>query len=234
MITDLLKNVAGRYFPKCYDESMRWDGHEIVEAVAGHLERLARADDLEQAVYSIDRLEELELHPLIHAGLREAGFGTHPEQRYPSERTGRRKSEGKRCDAVLTPDDLPLAEPGAEATLFADENAVALEAAFWLEIKTVAQYTTEGPFARYGSELLATVSQDIRKLAQDRAIFHAGLLLVLFTESQEIAEHDLQAWYDRVLQRGYPVAPAIRHGFALTDRMGNGWCAVALFPVRRL
>lgn len=213
---------------------MRWNGLEIVEAVAEHLERLARADDDEQAVYSIDRLEELQLHPLIQTGLRAAGFGVHPEQRYPGDRTSRRRSEGKRCDVVLTPDGLPLSEPDAEATLFADPHAVALEAAFWLEIKTVAQHTTEGPFPRYSSELLATVSQDIRKLAQDRAIYHAGLLLVLFTESREIAEHDLKAWYDRVLQRGYPVAPAIEHGFKLTDRLGNGWCACAMFPVRRL
>ena len=135
---------------------------------------------------------------------------------------------------VLTPDGRSLAEPDAEATLFADPDAVPLEQAYWLEIKTVAQYTTEGPFARYSSELLAPVARDIRKLAQDPVIFHAGLLLVLFVESAEIAEHDLDAWYRRVLQRGYPVAPGIRRGFDLTDRLGNAHVAVALFPIRRL
>lgn len=212
-----------------------WDVVRITEAVATSLQHEAQARDAEQAVYGIDVLDELQLHPLIQRGLRQAGFGVHPEQAYPSDRVRRRrKSEGKRCDIVLTRDDAPLLDPEAEQTLFGTDDAVPLDAACWLEVKTVSQFTVEGPFPRYSAELLQPVTRDIRKLAQDPAIFHAALLLVLFTADAAIATHDLAAWEQRALQRGYPVAPPIVRDFAITDRIGNAHLSVALFAVRRL
>ncbi|MHB1155797.1 MAG: hypothetical protein ACYC26_03050 [Phycisphaerales bacterium] len=214
---------------------MGWNAYDIVEAVTSGLRRRAAALDQEQAVYGIDVLDELQLHPLIQQSLRDAGFGVWPEQPYPSDRPRKKmKQSAKRCDVVLTPDDRPLMDPDAETTLFEPRDAVVMEAAFWLEIKTVSQFTTEGPFARYSAELLSPVSQDIKKLAGDPLIFHAGLLLVLFTETRAVAEHDLAAWFERVLKRGYPVAQAVMNGFELNDRMGNGYVTVALFTVRRL
>ena len=217
---------------------MQWNITDIVETVAAGLQRQARADDAEQAVYSIDALDELGLHPLIQQALRQAGYGVWPEQRYPSQRAAsgrKRKSEGKRCDLVLTHEHpQSLVDPDAEATLFGDPEALPLEAAYWLELKTVSQFTTEGPFPRYSAELLSPVSQDIRKLAQDRLIFHAGLMLILFTADDMVAKHDLRAWEDRCLKRGYPVVSPVVRSFKLVDRLGNGLCSVALFPVRRL
>src|SRR5690349_11584302 len=82
---------------------MNWNVTEIVDAITDALRDAAREKDREQAVYGIDDLTELKMHPLIHAALRGAGYGVWPEQTYPSARTGRkRKSEGKRCDIVLT------------------------------------------------------------------------------------------------------------------------------------
>jgi hypothetical protein len=209
-----------------------------VEAVAGGLRRRAEADDQEQAVYSIDRLDELQLHAIIQQSLRDAGLGVWPEQRYPSQRASsgrKKKSEGKRCDIVLTHEQqVQLVDPDAEATLFSPPEALPLEAAYWLEVKTVAQFTIEGPFAHYSKELLSPVSRDIRKLAQDPLIFHAGLLLVLFTMDRLVAEHDLKAWESKCLSKGLPVASPTVRDFKLLDRMGNGLCSVALFPVRRL
>lgn len=214
---------------------MRWNVSDIVDAVGEGLVRAARDRDQEQAVYGLDVLDELRLHPLILSSLREAGFGVWPEQRYPSDRTARRsKSIGKRCDVVLTPDGRPLLDPDAERTLFGDEEAVVLEAAYWLEVKTVAQFTVDGPFGRYAAELLSPVSQDIRKLSRDRLIFHAGLLLVLFTADRATAEHDLRAWEIRCLAKGYPVAPPVTRHIPIADRIGNSHLSVAIFPVRRL
>jgi len=215
---------------------MSWDLVHITEAVADGLQRTAEADDAEQAIYSLDALDELGLHPLIGRSLEAAGYGTHPEERYPSERGNRRRkrSEGQRCDLVLTPDQRPLTDPNAEATLFTPTDAVCLESAFWLEIKTVAQFTTEGPFPHYSKELLSPVSKDLRKLAADRLIFHAGLLLVLFTADEATAAHDLDAWEQSCLRKGYPVAPPIARHIPITDRLGNAHMAVALFAVRRL
>jgi hypothetical protein len=215
---------------------MAWDVVEIVESVADHLRARARADDVEQAVYSIDALEELQLHPLIQQGLRAAGFGVWPEQRYPGDRMSRRRSEGRRCDIVLTPDGLPLAEPDAEATLFADERAVPLAAAFWLEIKAVSQYYPGGPSGPggYSGKLMQPPASDIRKLAGDHLLYHAGVMIVLFTADAQIARHDLAVWERRALDKGYGVAPPILRMFQINDRLGNGCCSVALFPVRRL
>jgi len=214
---------------------MRWDAVDILEAVSGALSRQAQQRDDEQAVYGIDALDELGLHPLIQTGLRDAGYGVWPEQTFASDRTGRRKkSQGKRCDIVLTPDARPLVDPEAEATLFSPADAVALESAFWLEVKTVSMFTVDGPFARYSAELLSPVRNDVRKLAQDAMIYHAGLLLVLFTVDHDTAEHDLDAWEKRVLSKGYPVAPPIVAHTPITDRLGNAHMTCALFPVRRL
>src|ERR1051325_300968 len=104
---------------------MRWNTSEILDAVARGLEDAASKHDREQAVYGIDTLDELGLHPLIRQSLSAAGFGVWGEQCYPADRTGRRtKSIGKRCDLVLTPDRRPLLEPDAEATLFSSDEAV--------------------------------------------------------------------------------------------------------------
>ncbi|MBI1372016.1 MAG: hypothetical protein GC159_04555 [Phycisphaera sp.] len=214
---------------------MHWDHVDICEAVHAGLLKCAQEIDAEQAVYGIDALDELGLHPLIQQPLRDAGFGVWPEQAYPSDRIGRkRRSEGKRCDIVLTPDERELVDPEAEATLFEPPDTVALESAYWLEIKTVSQYTTDGPFPHYSKELLSPVREDLRKLAQDPLIYHSGLMLVLFTEDPRVAQHDLELWEMRCLQKGYPIAPPVRRDFAITERMGNALCTVALFPVRRL
>ena len=210
-----------------------WSAVEIVEAVVEGLGRRARALDEEQAVYGLDSLDELGLHPVIQEALRQAGWGIWPEERYPGDQIRPRRSQGKRCDVVLTPQPhLALRDPLAAGTLFAGQDTVEVEEAYWLEIKTVAQYECGGPFARYSAELLAPVVEDVGKLWRDESIRHGGLLLVLFTQTQETAEHDLAIWHDRCLNRGYPVATGIVRGFALTDRIGNGWCAAALYCVR--
>lgn len=212
---------------------MQWSIGDIADAVEAGLKRRASEDDLAQAVYGIDSLDELGLHPLIAEALRGAHFGAWAEQRYPGHQHKRKKSEGLRCDLVLTREGLPLREGEARGTLFEDTTPAAdAEAAYWLEIKTVAQFETGEAFKRYSSELLSPVAADIKKIWQDGVIAHGGLLIILFTASQEIAEHDLAVWQQRCLERGYPVSwPAVR-GFAINDRIGNGWCAIAVFGVR--
>lgn len=211
---------------------MRWSTADIADAVEAGLRQRARADDLEQAVYGFDALDELGLHPLIHHALRNAGFGVWPEQRYPGHWHKQKRSEGLRCDVVLTAGGRPLREPEVKGTLFDTPDAQDPEAAYWLEIKTVAQFETAGAFQRYTSELLSPVAADVKKIWNDSVIRHGGLLLVLFTQDQQTAEHDLIAWHQRCLERGYPVGPPALRGFAVTDRIGNAWCALGVFGVR--
>ncbi|MEX0886920.1 MAG: hypothetical protein WD009_10825 [Phycisphaeraceae bacterium] len=212
---------------------MHFSAADIADAVHAGLHARARADDVEQAVYSLDSLDELALHPIIRAALSDAGYGALPERRYPGAWNRRRKSEGQRCDLVLTPEHRPLRDPELAGTLFATAlDAVDADQACWLEIKTVAQYESAGPFKRYASELLAPVTADVGKLERDEVIRHAALLLVLFTASQEIAEHDLAAWHERCLTRGHLISPPAARMFALTDRIGNACCATAVFKIR--
>ncbi len=207
---------------------------DIADAITAGLKARAALDDLEQAVYGSDSLPELKLHPLVQAALREAGYGVFPEQRYPSDWINPKRSEGLRCDVVLTRDagGPGLRDPRTRGTLFDTLDAVDPEAAYWLEVKTVSQHTTDGPFRGYSRELLSPVADDVKKLWADSLIFHSGLLLLLFTESREVAEHDLLAWFDRCLKRGYPVASPSARGFEIGNRIGNGWCEVAVFGVR--
>lgn len=217
---------------------MRWSISDIADAIEAGLRARAAADDAEQAVYGFDTLAELDLHPLLQQALRTAGFGVWPEQRYPSDRERGRKSEGKRCDIVLTPappvgeEPLPVRDPELRGTLFEGADACDPEDAYWLEVKTVAQHETTGPFARYAAELLAPVAHDVRKLWSDPLVHHGGLLIVLFTAEPRVAEHDLMVWHERCLQKGFPVGPPALRGVELTDRVGNAWCQVAVFGVR--
>jgi len=206
----------------------------LADAIADGLKARANADDEEQAVYGFDSLAELKLHPLVRQSLKAAGYGVFPEQRYPSDWGNPRHSEGMRCDVVITEDAAGpcLRDPRLRGTLFDTLGAIDPEDAYWLEIKTVSQHTTNGPFRGYSRELLAPVADDVKKLWADGLIFHCGLLLILFTETREVAEHDLLAWFDRCLKHGYPVASPSARGFPITNRIGNGWCAAAVFGVR--
>ena len=74
--------------------------------------------------------------------------------------------------------------------------------------------------------------KDVKKIWSDGIIQHGGLLILLFTQTQEIAEHDLAVWHERCLRKGFPVGvPAVR-GLPICDRIGNAWCSVAVFGVR--
>jgi hypothetical protein len=212
---------------------MPWSPADIADAIYTGLKQRAAEDDLEQAVYGFDALDELGMHPIVHQSLRDAGYGVWPEQRYPGDREGsRKKSQGKRCDVVITRDGRPLRDPHAKSTLFDSPNAVDMQDAYWLEIKLVAQFEKTGPFKRYSSELLSPVAHDVKKLWNDGDIYHSGLLLILLTINEEVAAHDLYAWHRKCLEKGYPVAVPAARGFRITDRIGNGYCIAAVFGVR--
>lgn len=211
---------------------MRWSTPDIADAVTIGLQAQAAREDAEGAVYGFDALDELGLHPIIQHSLTESGFGVWPEQRYPGHQQKKKRSEGQRCDVVLTPDGRELRSESVRGTLFDSGDSIDPQGAYWLEIKTVAQYETSGPFSRYSAELLAPVAKDVKKIWSDGLIQHGGLLIVLFTEEQAIAEHDLAVWHERCLRKGFPVGlPAVR-GLPISDRIGNTWCSVAVFGVR--
>jgi hypothetical protein len=208
---------------------------DIADAIEAGLRDRCAQIDLEQAVYGLDALDELALHPIIAESLRtRGGFGVHREQRYPGDRLRRRFSEGERCDFVLTADHRELVKEDARGTLFDSPDALGLDEAFWLEAKIVSQFTCEGPNHNYSSQLLSTVRSDIVKLAKDPGILQAGLLIVLFVRDEAVASNDLDIWQNRCIARNLPIGAPARRTLPITDRQGNAQCAIAVYPVAHL
>lgn len=110
--------------------SHTWHGSLILGGLVGALAARERSLVREQAVHGLDVLDEVDLHPILAKGLREAGMGVLREQAYPNEwRAKRSKKAGvfpeqrdrQRCDFVLTPEpglrlgDTLIAERGVQA-----------------------------------------------------------------------------------------------------------------------
>lgn len=208
-----------------------WD--DLAAAVVAGLEREAAAIELEQAVRGLDARAELELHPLLHDALRAAGFGVYPEERFPRDRGKRRRSEGSRCDIVVTPGGRPLADARAQGELFVDAGAIDLADAVWIEVKAVAQFREHGPSRAYAAALQRPVWRDVDKLAQDPGIVHAAVLLILFTADLATADHDLEVWALRAGRQGLPLWPRVTRSLSIGDRLGNRCATAALFPIER-
>jgi hypothetical protein len=196
------------------------------------LDEAARAVELEQAVRGIDSLDELALHKVLAAGLLQKGWGVFPEERYPADRGRRRRSEGLRCDLVLTRDGRPLLDERAQLELFRPVAACPLGEALWVEVKTVAQFGESGGNRAYASALQRPVWRDVAKLAAADTIRQAVVLLVLYTADDATADHDLGVWTELGRARGLPIgAPSLRR-LTIGDRLGNQRCTAALFPLR--
>lgn len=194
-----------------------WSWSALADALAAGLARASEAIELEQAVRGLDAWSELDLHPVLQAALRDAGYAVFPEERFPRDRGRRKRSAGSRCDLVVTPGQ-PLDEGG-------------LADALWIEIKVVAQFRELGPNRSYASALQSPVWKDVVKLAGDPAIVHGLVLLVLFTADAATADHDLDVWRARATERGLHLWPRVQRSLPIGDRLGNRVCTVALFPL---
>jgi hypothetical protein len=230
-----------------------WSATELARIAAEAIARRVEELTVEQAVRGVDALAELGIHPILRAGFERAGLGVYAEQPYPGEPALRpRHAERERCDLVLTESSAvglsdPVAvlkdEDRARGTLFATIPAATDPGAgpgdaFWLEIKVVGQHTftrgVPGPNRAYSAEVLGGPAEDAIKLEWDPHIRHAGVLLLLFTESQETAAHDVGVLIHRLLDRQLPVSsPAIEH-VPIPDMIGNRVCTVALVPLSKL
>jgi hypothetical protein len=196
-----------------------WSWDALADALAAGLARAAHAIELEQAVGGLDACGELELHAVLRAGLRDAGYGVFPEQRFPRDRAQRKRSVGARCDLVVTPES---ATPLDDATV---------GEALWIEVKVVAQFKRLGPNRGYARALQTPVWKDVEKLASDPTIVHGLVVLILFTADAITADHDLEVWRARAGERGLHLWPRVQRSLPIGDRLGNRLCTVALFPL---
>ena len=115
-------------------------------------------------------------------------------------------------------------------------RGVAPEDAAWIEVKVVGQFAfargVPGPSRAYGAELTGALRRDLAKLSSEERVVFGAVLLVLFAQTREVAEHDVPVALHRCVDDGLPMGTLRSAGFAITDRIGNAWCSVWIVPVR--
>jgi hypothetical protein len=209
--------------------SLKWD----FSTVADHLgEAFSRAESdlrLEQAVYGLDAKDELTLHTLLADGLSRQ-YDVAREVHYPSSH-GRKLTHRQRCDLVLSPRGKPLRLDSTEPTLFDPADQCDPADALWLEVKVAYQFREGGVrHGGYGAQWRSAVVEDLRKMEAEEKIREAGLVLVVFNESGDVLEKDLQLFEDVLAQK--EVLAGFRHvrSVPILERMGHRLCTAAVWP----
>lgn len=187
-----------------------WDLHSLCEDLRDVLAAEEEALRLEQAVRGLDVRDERALQALLAAGLT-GRYEVAREVHYPSARAPK-LSHRARCDLVLTERDPP-------------------RDALWLEVKVACQLREGGArHAGYGSQWRRAVVADLRKMAADPLIRHAALSVIVFNESEEVLQKDLEL-FEAVLVREEVLAGFRRVGsFPIVDRIGHRLCSIAVWP----
>jgi hypothetical protein len=203
------------------------------DSLANALEQIVRAHEaqtqLEQAVFGIDSLDELKLQTVLAHGLSEH-YDVAREVHYPST-AGRKLSHRARCDLVLSPAGAPLALDSRPPDLFTPQALTQPGDALWLEVKVAYQFREGGVrHGGYGAQWRNAVVADLRKMEDDPLIKEAALLLVVFNESADILNKDLDL-FETVLA-AKEVLAGFRHvrSVPILDRIGHRLCTMALWP----
>lgn len=213
-----------------------WPLHDVHAAFTEGLRAAAAAVEEEQAVRGLDARGEVELHALLAEAAASSGFGVTREVRYPGEHARGRRSEGVRCDLVLTPAGTRLDEQALVRDLFrlaAPEGVCPLGEALWVEVKRVAQFGEERARSGYGAALQGPIWRDLAKLGADPRIEHAAQVILLFTAAAEVAAHDLSVSLDRAWSRGLRLDTPLLAHLPIGDRFGNACLTVALVRLCR-
>lgn len=208
---------------------MLWD----LSTVADHIgEVIAAAEEekrLEQAVYGIDSMDERQLQAVLAAGLGR-WYEVAREVHYPSS-AGRKLTHRARCDLVLSPPGRPIKRDFAVPTLFDPPDLCPPEQALWLEVKCAYQFR-EGNIRHggYGQQWRSAVVDDLRKMEAEAPIKEAGLLLIVFNESADVLEKDLELFELVLMQKEVLAGFRQVRSVKITERIGHRLCTAALWP----
>jgi hypothetical protein len=211
------------------DVPLIWDFSTLADQLGAVLSQAEADLRLEQAVYGLDAKDELTLHVLLAEGLRQH-YEVAREVQYPSS-AGRKLTHRQRCDLVLSPRGRPLKLDSTPATLFDAPNLCEPSAALWLEVKVAYQYREGGVrHGGYGPQWRSGVVEDLRKMEAEEKIHEAGLALIVFNESADILEKDLQLFEDLLAEK--EVLAGFRHvrSVPILERMGHRLCTAAVWP----
>lgn len=202
----------------------------IVADHLGHaVETVEAALRLEQAVYGLDARDEKAIQSLL-ADAMGTYYEVAREVHYPST-VGRKLTHRQRCDLVLTPKGRPLKLDFAPPTLFDAPTLATAGDALWLEVKVAYQFREGGArHGGYGAQWRNAVVEDLRKMEVDPLIKEAGLVLVVFNESREILEKDLELFEDVLARKEVLAGFRQVRTTSILDRIGHRFCTVALWP----
>lgn len=208
---------------------LRWDFSTLADQFGRTLERAEAELRLEQAVYGLDAKDELMLHALLADGLRK-DYGVAREVHYPSS-AGNKLSHRQRCDLVLTPVGRALKLDSAPPTLFDPPDLCPPDEALWLEVKVAYQFREGGVrHGGYGPQWRSAVIDDLRKMEADEKIHEAGLVLIVFNESADILEKDLQLFEDVLAQKEVLAGFRQVRSVPILERIGHRLCTAAVWP----
>ncbi len=198
----------------CHEFDVLWSHVEIADLLADSIGEEEQARALEQAVHGLDTEDERQLQALLAAGL-EASYAVEREVHYPSS-VGQNLSERQRCDIVLR-----AREPGGKE-----------DDPFWLEVKVAYQFGAGGARHRgYSAQWTRALLSDLKKIEGETAIKHAALVLIVFNESEEILNKDLQLFENLLTRSGARLGFRQVRTLAIADRIGHRLCTVALWPM---
>ena len=101
----------------------------------------------------------------------------------------------------------------------------------WLEVKVAYQFREGGVrHGRYGAQWRGAVVEDLRKMEAEPVIQEAGLVLVVFNESREILEKDLELFEDVLARKEVLAGFRQVRSVGIWDRIGHRLCTVAVWP----
>jgi hypothetical protein len=206
-----------------------FDLSTVADHLAGAVGEVEEGFRLDQAVYGLDSLSEVEIQKLLGQRLA-AHYEVAREVHYPSS-AGAKRTHRMRCDIVLSPKGWPLRLDTTLPGLFDPVRQCAPGDALWLEVKVAYQFREGGVrHTGYGAQWRQAVVEDLRKMEEEALIKEAALVLVVFNESHEILEKDLDLFETVLAQKEVLAGFRQVRSVAIGDRIGHRLCSVAVWP----
>jgi hypothetical protein len=206
-----------------------YDLSQLADHLAGAVAEVEEGFRLDQAVYGLDSLSEVEIQKLLAEWL-SAHYEVGREVHYPSS-AGAKRTHRMRCDIVLSSKGSPLRLDTRPPGLFDPVRQCEPRSALWLEVKVAYQFREGGVrHTGYGAQWRQAVVEDLRKMEEEALISEAALVLVVFNESHEILEKDLDLFETVLAQKEVLAGFRQVRSVSIGDRIGHRICTVAVWP----